>query len=115
MVVVVAVVLVVELTVRLLVVMVVVDLECVKTARYQERVFCVGGSRAPSAAGSPRLLGCWAFLRLSHKLLVTMLCRLRFDIMLLQLWVRLHLECEGGGGSKVEPCNLRLGKPVVSV
>ena len=51
MVVVVAVVLVVELTVRLLVVMVVVDLECVKTARYQERVFCVGGSRAPSAAG----------------------------------------------------------------
>ena len=51
MIVVVAVVLVVELTVRLLVVMVVVDLECVKTARYQERVFCVGGSRAPSAAG----------------------------------------------------------------
>ena len=51
MVVVVAVVLVVELTVRLLVVLVVVDLECVKTARYQERVFCVGGSRAPSAAG----------------------------------------------------------------
>ena len=46
-----AVVIVVELTVRLLVVMVVVDLECVKTARYQERVFCVGGSRAPSAAG----------------------------------------------------------------
>ena len=52
MVVVVSVVIVVELTVRLLVVMVVVDLECVKTARYQERVFCVGGSRAPSAAGS---------------------------------------------------------------
>ena len=51
MVVVVSVVIVVELTVRLLVVMVVVDLECVKTARYQERVFCVGGSRAPSAAG----------------------------------------------------------------
>ena len=47
----VAVVLVVELTVRLLVVMVVVDLECVKTARYQERVFCVGGSRALGAAG----------------------------------------------------------------
>ena len=47
MVVVVAVVMVVELTVvRLLVVMVVVDLECVKTARYQERVFCVGGSLA---------------------------------------------------------------------
>ena len=114
MVVVVAVVLVVELTVRLLVVMVVVDLECVKTARYQERVFCVGGSRAPSAAGSPRLLGCWAFLRLIHKL-VTILCWLRFDIVPLQLWVRLHLECEGGGGSKVEPCNLRLGKPVVSV
>ena len=114
MVVVVAVVLVVELTVRLLVVMVVVDLECVKTARYQERVFCVGGSRAPSAAGSPRLLGCWAFLRLSHYM-VTKLCWLRFDIVPLQLWVRLHLECEGGGGSKVEPCNLRLGKPVVSV
>ena len=112
--VVVAVVLVVELTVRLLVVMVVVDLECVKTARYQERVFCVGGSRAPSAAGSPRLLGCWAFLRLIHNR-VTMLCWLRFDIVPLQLWVRLHLECEGGGGSKVEPCNLRLGKPVVSV
>ena len=113
---VVVVVIVVELTVvRLLVVMVVVDLECVKTARYQERVFCVGGSRAPSAAGSPRLLGCWAFLRLIHKLLVTMLCWLRFDIVQLQLWVRLHLECEGGGGSKVEPCNLRLGKPVVSV
>ena len=52
MVVVVAVVLVVELTVRLLVVMVVVDLECVKTARYQERVFCVGGSQALGAA-------CW--------------------------------------------------------
>ena len=51
MVVVVAVVLVVELTVRLLVVLVVVDLECVKTARYQERVFCVGGSRALGAAG----------------------------------------------------------------
>ena len=114
MVVVVAVVLVVELTVRLVVVMVVVDLECVKTARYQERVFCVGGSRAPSAAGSPRLLGCWAFLRLIHNM-VTMLCWLRFDIVPLQLWVRLHLECEGGGGSKVEPCNLRLGKPVVSV
>ena len=46
MVVVVAMVIVAELTVRLLVVMVVVDLECVKTARYQERVFCVGGSVA---------------------------------------------------------------------
>ena len=47
--------------------------------------------------------------------MVTMLCWLDFDIVPLQLWVRLHLECEGGGGSKVEPCNLRLGKPGVSV
>ena len=112
---VVAVVLVVELTVRLLVVMVVVDLECVKTARYQERVFCVGGSRAVGAAGwITQTSWLLAFLRLIHNM-VTMLCWLRFDIVLLQLWVRLHLECEGGGGSKVEPCNLRLGKPVVSV